>query len=96
MRGNKMSEMRTGYIQSFNPERRCGTIVSGLDRFWYHADRIVRGPADPEIKSMVIFEVSPKPALPGKLPMAIQIIILEDEIAAGRNALASKTASEVK
>jgi hypothetical protein len=84
-----MSEMRTGYIQSFNPERRCGTIVSGLDRFWYHADRIVKGPADPEIKSAVLFEISPKPVLPGKLAVAIQIIILEDEIGAGQKALAS-------
>jgi hypothetical protein len=83
--------MRTGYIQSFNPERRCGTIVSDRDRFWYHADRIVKGLPNPEIGNVVLFEISPKPTMPNKLPVAIQIIIVEDEISAGQRALAEKT-----
>ena len=64
-----------GFIQSYNKERRVGTIVSGLDRFWFHADRIAHGPVDPEINSLVVFDVSPKPVLPGKLPVATQIVI---------------------
>lgn len=82
--------MRTGYIQSFNPERRCGTIVSDRDRFWYHADRIVKGLPNPEIGSTVLFEISPKPTLPNKLRVAIRITILEDEMGAGQRALAEK------
>jgi hypothetical protein len=89
-----MSEMRKGYIQSFNPERRCGTIVSGLDRYWYHADRIVRGPADPEIRSAVLFEISPKPVLPGKLAVAINIVIIDNKV--GADALAQKDVTEAK
>ena len=85
-----MSEMRTGYIQSLDPARRCGTIVSDRDRFWYHADRIVKGLPNPEIGSKVIFEISPKPVQPGRLAVAIQIIILEDGIGAGQDALIKK------
>jgi hypothetical protein len=85
-----MKEMKRGYIQSFNPERRCGTIVSDRDRFWYHADRIVKGLPNPEIGSVVLFEISPKPTLPNKLPVAIQIVILDDEMCAGQRALAEK------
>jgi hypothetical protein len=75
-----------GYILSYNKEKHVGTIVSGTDRYWYHRDRIVKGPVDPELNSSVIFEVSSKPQLPGKLLVAKNIII--EDCGAGANALA--------
>ncbi len=86
--------MRSGFIQSYSKQKRCGTIVSGLDRFWYHADRLSWGPVDPEINSLVLFEILQKPVLPGKLPVAINIII--EDLTAGADALATKVEPEAK
>jgi hypothetical protein len=85
-------EMRQGFIQSYNRDKRIGTIASEPDRFWFHADRIAKGPINPEINSAVLFEISPKPVLPGKLAVAISIIVLEDG-AAGTDELAGQKAN---
>lgn len=80
--------MREGFIQSYDARRRIGTIVSGLDRFWFHADRINHGPVDPVINSLVTFEILQKPILPGKLAVATDIVI--EDLTTGQDALASQ------
>jgi hypothetical protein len=75
-----------GYILSYNKVSHVGTIISGTKRYWYHRDRIVEGPVDPELNSSVIFEVSTKPQIPGKLQVAKNIVI--EDSTAGANALA--------
>lgn len=77
-----------GFVNSYNKLKGVGQIISGLNRYWFHRDRIVKGPLNPEINDLVVFEVLDKPAQPGKLPVACQIVILEIE--AGQNALAEK------
>jgi hypothetical protein len=88
---NELNEagMRRGLIQSFNAVHKCGTIVSGWERFFYHTDRVIYGPTEPEIGSAVFFEVSPAKPKPGKLAVAIRISIVDNKC--GSQALAGTT-----
>jgi cold shock CspA family protein len=83
-----------GYVLTYNREKGIGTIISENERFWYHRDRIAKGPINPEINDRVIFEILDKPVLPGKLRVATHIIVLENE--AGQNALGEKDSQGVK
>jgi hypothetical protein len=78
------AHLRNGFIQSYNSARGIGTIFSDKDRFWFHRDRIIRGDRDPAINSLVLFEISSKPILPGRLRVAINIII--EDVPAGADA----------
>jgi hypothetical protein len=78
-----------GFIQSYDKNRRIGTIVGEqLERLWFHADRVIIGPIDPEINSVVVFEISQKPILPGKLRMAVQIKV--EDVTTGTGCLAEQ------
>jgi hypothetical protein len=70
-----------GLIYSYNKEKGIGAIRCGQDRFWFHRDRIKKGPIDPKIDDEVIFEVSTTPVAPGRLPIATAIIVLEKDAA---------------
>ena len=84
-----------GVINSYNKLKGVGQIISGRDRYWFHRDRIVKGPLDPQINDAVIFEPLDRPVQPGKLPVASQIVILET--GAGQSALAERNdAQEAK
>jgi cold shock CspA family protein len=77
-----------GYVLTYNQEKGIGTIVSEKERFWFHRDRIAKGPVDPEINDRVVFDILDKPILPGKLRVATHIVVLE--IGTGINALGQK------
>jgi hypothetical protein len=85
-----------GFICTYNPAKGVGQIFSERERFWFHRDRIVKGPLNPEINDRVIFEVLDRPVQPGKLPIAHSIIILD--LTAGVDGLASpnQNGGEVK
>jgi len=85
-----------GYILTYNKEKGIGTIVSDKERFWFHRDRIAKGPVDPEINDRVIFDILDKPVLPGKLRVGTHIVVIEIE--AGQSALArpNQNGGEVK
>jgi hypothetical protein len=88
-----MKDMREGFILRYSRDKFIGVIISGDERFFFHRERITRGPIDPSPNSRVLFTTSDIPPLPGKLPYAKNIIILEDarteisaqDILAGKN-----------
>jgi hypothetical protein len=71
---------RLGIINSWNYSRSVGTIicreVNPVERYFLFASRVVSGP-EPKLNSVVLFNSDPRPALPGKLPVAIQVEVLE-------------------
>jgi hypothetical protein len=84
-----------GYILVYNQQQGIGTIVSDRERFWFHRDRIAKGPIDPQINDRVIFEILNKEVQPGRLRVATHIIILDD-VTPGQNALVEKDVPEAK
>ena len=74
-----MQNMREGFVLRYNRGKYIGVIVSGMDRFFFHRDRIVKGKVDPSLNDRVLFLVNDQPTKPGNLPYAKDIIILEDD-----------------
>jgi hypothetical protein len=70
---------RLGTINSWNVLKAIGTIivrdVNPPERFFLFAGRVISGP-EPSLNACVLFEVDPRPPLPGKLPVAVRVEVL--------------------
>jgi hypothetical protein len=85
---NVVANMKSGFVLRFNAEKQIGVICGDdLQRYFLHAERIVRGALQPKPNDRCIFTVSDRPVRWGHLPAANQIVILED---AGFQALAEQ------
>ena len=74
---------RLGIINSWNPGKAVGTVivrdVNPPERFFLFASRVVSGP-EPSLNACVLFEIDlGRPVLPGKLPVAIRVEVLEGD-----------------
>ena len=89
---NGVREMKEGFVLRYDQARFIGIIVSEdgeYERFFFHRDRIVKGPIDAKPNDRVLFLVGDKPPLPRKLRIAHSIVILEDNTA-GMDALSGQ------
>jgi hypothetical protein len=76
---NSVSNKQKGKIYTYDTVRRFGRIIDGQNqRYFFHRDAILVGPEEPHLEQKVLFLPSTKPALPGKLPIAREIELLED------------------
>ena len=71
-----------GYILTYNKEKGIGAIIGETERFWFHRDRIAKGPIDPAVNDRVIFDILDRHTRPGKLRIATSIIVLDHEAGA--------------
>jgi hypothetical protein len=77
-----------GTILTYNAAKLIGTLItSDQRRFFYHQNQILAGPAEPKPGDRALFIASTKAVVPGRLPVAREIEILE-EPKAGQDALA--------
>jgi len=90
-----MPDMRSGHILKYERSKGCGVIFSCEERYFFHSDRIIKGPVHPPINAPVLFvpgKLHPSQQMSSwKLPPAYSIIVLE--VDAGFQSLA---AQEVK
>jgi hypothetical protein len=72
---------KLGVVNSWNQSKYVGTIIcrdtNPVERYFLFASRVVSGP-EPCMNSYVRFEVDPRPPLPGKLPAALRVEVLDN------------------
>ena len=72
---------KQGVIHSWNPAKFVGMIIcrdaNPIERYFLFASRVVAGP-EPYLTARVEFDVDTRPALPGKLPLALRVEVLSD------------------
>ena len=70
---------KLGLINSWNNARSVGTVIcrdtNPVERYFLFASRVISGP-EPQMNSLVMFDVDLRPPLPGKLPVAIRVEVL--------------------
>jgi hypothetical protein len=71
---------KQGVINSWNITRSIGTIIcrdtNPPQRYFLFGSRVVSGP-DPSLGASVTFDVGPHKPLPGRLPVAVRVEIVE-------------------
>ena len=73
----------TGFICSWNASKYLGRIVADgkpTRRYFFYGNAVVDGP-EPSFLARVEFEVSDKPVKLGQLPHAVNIVVLELNVA---------------
>jgi hypothetical protein len=70
---------KLGLVNSWNPHKFVGTIIcrdtNPIERYFLFGSRVISGP-EPYMNALVMFDVDPRPPLPGKLPVAVRVEVL--------------------
>ena len=70
---------REGEVNSWNPAKLCGTIidrsVNPPERYFLFASRVISGP-EPYLGAHCLFDPDTRPPLPGKLPLAQHVEVI--------------------
>src|SRR5260370_31212443 len=83
-----LQEMKRGFVIRYEQNKSFGIICDeGGNRYYFHKDKIAKGPINPRENSLVLFCVSNRPVPLGRLPYAFSIVILDD-ITTGSDSLA--------
>jgi hypothetical protein len=73
---------KLGIINSWNHSRSVGTIIcrdtTPPERYFLFASRIISG-EEPRLNSLVLFDPDPRPPLPGKIPAALRVEVIESQ-----------------
>ena len=73
-------EKKQGTIWSYNPAKFVGSVIDDKNqRYFFHRSAILSGPPEPVITAKVLFVIDKKQPGPGKLPIAREIEILDDQ-----------------
>jgi hypothetical protein len=71
---------KQGVINSWNPTKNIGTIIcresNPPQRYFLFGSRVVNGP-EPTLNARVVFDISERNPLPGRLPVAVRVEIVE-------------------
>jgi hypothetical protein len=71
---------KAGEISSWNPAKFVGMIIDRSvkppQRYFLFASRVISGP-EPFLGAHVLFDVDQRPALPGKLRIALRVEVLD-------------------
>jgi hypothetical protein len=77
---HEVNHMKVGTISSWNKEKFVGTIIDrSVDppqRYFLFGSRILLGP-EPFLGAQVTFDVSERQPQPGKLPVAVHVVVCE-------------------
>jgi hypothetical protein len=67
-----------GSILTYNPDKQIAIIITADNRrFFMHLNQVIVGPPEVKVNDAVRFMVSNKPVQLGRLPVAVQIEILD-------------------
>ena len=71
---------KLGMVSSWNLHKFVGTILcrdtKPIERYFLFGSRVISGP-EVSLNCAVMFDVDPRPVLPGKLPVAIRVEVLD-------------------
>ena len=72
---------KVGVVTSYNPAKFVGVVidrsVNPPQRYFLFASRVIKGP-EVSLNARVTFDADTRPPLPGKLPLALRVEVLED------------------
>ncbi len=66
--------MRLGIVTRWNPKLRIGVIVTAEGNFFLHENEILSG--WPKVGCDILFEESKRKPLPGRMPEALNVLVL--------------------